>query len=637
MATLTLEQQKAIALATAKAKARQRAEAAPQAQAQAAQPDAISQMFAPYRRFARKGAAHAHEGLIGSIPGLPGDMESLGRLALSQFTNVSRDTVLPTSTETTNMMFGASDDPDVRAGRAVGSIFTPLGAKAGALDDAARIAKQKGAMVQATRAAARVPENQAASYVNRLVTRAGQTPEGLAALPQSQKMAAEELGPVGLGHLGALARREGATAGKLEGDLALRSAQANDRILDAFAQAGVNPQAARGNIEAIVAEGRKQAKPLYESAFNRPGVAVWSPRVQEFLDQPETKAGLARGLQVQRLEAISEGRQFKPSDYSIQGMNEDGSPIIGWATKPGEQGKNIPNLRSMDAIKRGLDAMIEDYRNTTTGRLVLDEKGKALDSFRRSFMQEVDRLAPPDYRAARGVASDYLGAQTAFDQGSKAILNPNLTARQFGDAFSKLSPPDRQAFIGGFANRLFNDAQNGRLNLKSLSTPAVLGKLSVALGPEKTSKFLAAIKAEIDMKASTARLSPNINSPTAHLASAMKEQDAFGATQIPEGALGIGADLLRGRPVSALTKGLAQGGQAIADRFTTGGMPVGVRDEAGRLLSMSPQELGLLLSQRNAVQNSRVIPGGGANVPRIDPRVLAAILSASAASKMGQQ
>src|SRR3546814_19291831 len=58
------------------------------------------------------------------------------------------------------------------------------------------------------------------------------------------------------------------------------------------------------------------------------------------------------------------------------------------------------NMRTLDYIKRGLDDVLERYRDPTTGRLVLDNTGRAIDQTRRALLDELDNINP-DYAKAR--------------------------------------------------------------------------------------------------------------------------------------------------------------------------------------------------------------------------------------------
>lgn len=136
----------------------------------------------------------------------------------------------------------------------------------------------------------------------------------------------------------------------------------------------------------MIAERLAQAQE--DIATNKPG-AVWSPRIQEYLDNPRVKRGIQRGLVIERDAALNERRTMNPSEYAIVGVDEAGNPIVG----------KVPNMRLLAVAKEGLDAMVfgDEFRNKF-GQL--DKEGVEIDKMRRGLVAELDRLNP-DYRAAR--------------------------------------------------------------------------------------------------------------------------------------------------------------------------------------------------------------------------------------------
>src|SRR5260370_40076694 len=105
-------------------------------------------------------------------------------------------------------------------------------------------------------------------------------------------------------------------------------------------------------------------------------------------------------------------------------------------------------MRTLDAGKKGLDAMIASERNDVTGRL--SQKGVALDQFRRAYLGELDKLNP-DYAAARAAWSGPSASMDAVRAG-QAVLSkkPEEIAAEFGH----LSPNDQEFYRLGAADSL---------------------------------------------------------------------------------------------------------------------------------------------------------------------------------------
>jgi hypothetical protein len=201
------------------------------------------------------------------------------------------------------------------------------------------------------------------------------------------------------------------------------------------------------SVEARKAQRQAESRPLYKQAFE--AAPVHSDRVQQFLDDPVAKAGMRHGLEIQRLEALAKNEKFDPTDYGITGFNEAGDPIM----------EKVPNMRLLDATKRGLDAQLSQYpRHAITGKLELDERGKAIDMVRRSYLEELDKLNP-DYEAARAAYAEPSRLLDATNKG-REVMNGNTqeTVRNF----EKMDDPAKDAYRIGAADTLKETVGNSR-------------------------------------------------------------------------------------------------------------------------------------------------------------------------------
>ena len=234
----------------------------------------------------------------------------------------------------------------------------------------------------------------ASEYVTRLLKGAGKTAADVEKYGEDvfnkPVTGAEAIGRPGKTALLALGRREGATPDELEGFLTSRRLAAPDRMLGDFSETvGVNPEAAQGNIEALVKQGREEAAPLYEHALN--ALPVTNERLEQFARDGIVRKGMQRGIRIVQLESLAKGVPFEPSAYSVTGFDVEGNPEIG----------PVPTWRTWDAAKKGLDDVLEQYRDKTTGRLRLDEMGRAINSVRASMLNELD-YANPAYKGGTG-------------------------------------------------------------------------------------------------------------------------------------------------------------------------------------------------------------------------------------------
>lgn len=260
-----------------------------------------------------------------------------------------------------------------------------------------------------------------------------------------------------------------------------------------------------GSMGGLARQRSAQAQPLYRQAFDDPA-PVWNERIQQFIDSPEAKQGLRQGLTIQRREALARGEPFDPKSYGVTGFNEAGDPIV----------SGTPNLRSLDAIKRGIDDMLEAYRDKTTGKLVLDEAGRALEAVRKSFVGEIDRAAPPVYREARAAWSGPSQSRNAMEAGRDFL---KMDPEQIASRLKGMAPADQDFFRAGakraLVDTLSKTADNADAVRRIFGTPGMRSKIE-AVFPNKQEfqAFELAMKREAEMLRNARFVSPNTGSQT---------------------------------------------------------------------------------------------------------------------------
>jgi hypothetical protein len=236
---------------------------------------------------------------------------------------------------------------------------------------------------------------------------------------------------------GSLARQPGPARQQIAGFLNERDAGAGSRLagdVDAGISSGGT---AHDTTQALMDARSAAAAPNYDAAFK--DQQVWSPRLGEFLDDPVTKQGLKAGMELERIDAVTHGRKFDPTQLGVD-LDADGNVAF----------KTVPNMRVLDAGKRGLDAMIAGERNAVTGRL--SQRGVALDQFRRAYVGQLDSLdTTGNYAAARASWAGPSASMDAVRQG-QTLLTKN--PQEIASEFSKLSPGDQEFYKLGAADSL---------------------------------------------------------------------------------------------------------------------------------------------------------------------------------------
>lgn len=221
-----------------------------------------------------------------------------------------------------------------------------------------------------------------------------------------------------------------------------RQSQAGDNVYatsganqDARAAEAAVTQAQRAQTQATAVKQQvldKLRQAQGDVASNAPG-AVWNPRIQQFLDDPIMKRGMARGIEIQRLEALAANKPFDPTELAI--------------TPEGEVTK-VPNMRTLDAGKKGLDAIIESEGRDEFGRL--NQMGRAVNQVRVALLDELDKVNP-DYKAARAAWSGHSASLDAVKFGRNLTrMNPD----QIAEEFSAMPPNDQEFARLGAADAL---------------------------------------------------------------------------------------------------------------------------------------------------------------------------------------
>lgn len=185
-------------------------------------------------------------------------------------------------------------------------------------------------------------------------------------------------------------------------------------------------------------EARSEAgRPAWDAVREMDG--VWSPRLQQFIEDPSLRAGMARGYEIERLESLAEGRPFDPTQMGIDLDNEGNIRVL-----------RTPNMRVLHMGKMGLDAMIADERNEITGRL--SQRGVALDRVRRAYLQEIDGLDQQGiYRNARALWEGPSASMDAIRAGRGIFTSsPDEIAHEF----AAMSPANQEFYRLGVADMI---------------------------------------------------------------------------------------------------------------------------------------------------------------------------------------
>src|SRR6185312_13447189 len=251
-----------------------------------------------------------------------------------------------------------------------------------------------------------------------LAERSGKTVDDLDAQPAEQMgkpiMAAEALGRGAMYQLQTLGKRSGVTPDALEGTLEARRLDAPGRLTsDISSTLQVQPDAAKGSIDALVSQGQTKAGPLYEAALNRPGPIM-----------TDDLAALSKRPVIQKaIKSVAASMQNAGEDPTAHGLRVVGASENGL---PETVTAEAPTAGAWDRIKKAVGEQVE--RHPITNRVLPNsvspgnrDVGVASQDLTRAL-----RDAIPGYGDALDVSGDYLSHQNAFDRVNGAVFKTNM-------------------------------------------------------------------------------------------------------------------------------------------------------------------------------------------------------------------
>lgn len=469
-------------------------------------------------------------------------------------------------------------------------------------------------------------EKQGTKYVADLAKKLDPTGQklGASAAEQAGKpiTAAEALGRPAQTQLKVLGRRSGKTPDELSAQLTQRQREASDRVVNDFHEiTGIDPEAARGNLEKQATELREKAAPAYKAWHDQKDVD--SPVLQDLLRTHSVKEGLGHAkaiLSDEHEDAYKMGLESGPvplmrKDFEgkVVPVLSGGKPVmvpreeaIAYAKSLGfrhpsedEVEKLVPTAKGWDYIKRGLDQNLEQYRDKATGKLNLSSpKAKALMKVRGELSAE---LTNPDRHWGHAAANafeaggDPIRQEEAFNS-AKSLLSNNLRGWQFDKRVEGYTPAQREALKAGTVSEVREAAQAGRSRLRELLTDSTIMKLHRIFGHDQADEIVRRLQMESDMAKTGARMAPGVGSDTSETLLGAGEQ----ASGMQDAARAI-KSLGRGKwqeslmhVISAPLVGAYRGAQAPIDEAS--------RDMAGALLRKSPSELSRALEAHGATK-----------------------------------
>lgn len=368
----------------------------------------------------------------------------------------------------------------------------------------------------------------------------------------------------------------------------------------------VTPERLRGTTDAIAQRRAADAAPKYAEAFAQP--IDQSPRLKQFLDDPIAKRGLAKGLEIQRLEALAEGRSFNPTELAVVDFNAAGDPILG----------GVPNMRTYDAVKRGLDAIIQDETNLA-GKV--SERGRAVLQVKNSMLKELDK-ANPAYAEARAAFSGPSQLIDAAKLGNSFMSKATFANADDLAAKLKNMSPDELHSVRIGAVQALRDKMEGLVSRADatkalMDMPGMENKIRLVFGDDAVFKrYIGMLKNERQMFDTYVELTKGSQTAARQQANADLARDPGSKAQA---VMDIASSPLN--PMSYLRAGM----RLASDAKTRAAIPEPVRNQmAAMLMGQNAQAINRPMqlsmsneAMRNALARGLLSGGTGAMVPSL--------------------
>jgi len=270
----------------------------------------------------------------------------------------------------------------------------------------------------------------------------------------------------------AVAQRTGKGTRKVEKTLGQQKAGSRERTYQQVAK-GLKPGDYYADEAKLVQDLRSKAGTMYDEAY------AWGdvddPRIVEALKNPQFQSFFAKArsiadteAQAAKLRGEDPSRFALPEIYKPTGkFTESGAEIL--------ELTKLPDVRTLDYIKRGIDASIESgFR----GQGMSTAEASALRGLRKEFVNAIDENVPA-YRAAR---QEYAGDMEVIDAMRAGLSDfGKLDSEQVVKMVAGMGKAEKEAFRTGVARSLYGKVMDPSTNFNAASriinSPETVSKL----------------------------------------------------------------------------------------------------------------------------------------------------------------
>ena len=290
----------------------------------------------------------------------------------------------------------------------------------------------------------------------------------------------------------AVAQRTGPGSHVIENALTAQKLGARDRV-QAQTKKALKPVDYYGMEDSLTAQLRNNAKGLYEKAYAHGDVD--DPRIVEVLKNPQFKAFFDKARSIADTEAQT--AKLKGEDPLKFALPEIYKPSGRFDAKGNEilDLVKLPDVRTLDYIKRGIDATIDSgFR----GQGMSTAEASALRDLRKQFVNAIDENVP-DYKLARQTYAGDLEILDALRMGKDQFKS--LDQEQIKKMVDAMGSGEKDAFRTGVARSIYDTimvpSNNPNTAQRVIGSPDMQKKLSALFdNPAEFDLYKAALMRE---------------------------------------------------------------------------------------------------------------------------------------------
>lgn len=257
---------------------------------------------------------------------------------------------------------------------------------------------------------------------------------------------------------------------------------------------------------------KADAAPLYDKAFAKPVTIADARKVQRFVTDPIGQDALQNGMRVIELEHLAQGKLFDPEKYGVARSKDSGK----WIIDPDIlDGGKAPSFRLMDAVKRGFDEIVEGFRDPTSGRLNLNQYGRAVNDVRATYRDRLKELNPT-YGEALKAWSDPSQSLDALRRGQQMLRTNRDVTRSASENIAAQDRPFFELGVGRALADMTSDPASAGGAARRLTEDRQMGERLTSVLPdaERRGMLVDALRREAGMARNDRIIAPSAGSQT---------------------------------------------------------------------------------------------------------------------------